>query len=60
MSEPNEIDEWGPTTKCSRCGEKKPCLMTSDPFSREVFPEDGPYEEAPWCEDCFDARADDI
>ena len=47
------------TTYCNRCDELKECELISDPFLIEVCPEDNPEPEW-WCENCADARRDDI
>jgi len=45
--------------KCCRCSEEKECTLEVDPLLAEIYPEDGPYEEDYWCDDCLSDRSDE-
>jgi hypothetical protein len=65
MSEPE--DEWDDETndgnvidgECDHCGRYTKITKDSDPFVRDVYPEDE-NEESWWCRSCYEARMDDI
>jgi len=57
MSEDDYTYKW---VKCSRCSKLRQCTLIEDPFLREVFPEGRPYGKEWWCDDCAEARRDDI
>lgn len=44
---------------CVQCG-KIATLKSADPYSEEIFPENGPYKEEWWCDHCYHERLDDI
>ncbi len=45
--------------KCNHCG-KKAIEKCPDPYMEELYPEDGPYEDEWWCEECLEERRMDI
>lgn len=44
--------------KCYYCGEVKPCIYASDPYTSALDEED--TEPELWCMKCFHGRAEDI
>lgn len=46
-------------TECEHCGEVRRCHRTTDPYMREIHPEE-PNESSYWCYRCWDSRHGDI
>lgn len=57
MTEPSHLEERD--TICDRCGRWRHCFWARDPFIAEIYPEDHNRPKW-WCDDCFDARKDDV
>jgi hypothetical protein len=59
----DEMEDWNTTdtlvTECDQCGEVRNCILSEDPYTRELYPE---YENKAgyWCYQCYDTRAGDI
>lgn len=48
---------------CEHCGGVFPedeMRFAPNPFMSEIYPEDGPYPESWWCDECYQNCADDI
>ncbi len=46
-------------TECGTCGEQKLCVLISDPYFDELYPDDV-NDESWWCGKCYQQRKDDI
>jgi hypothetical protein len=45
---------------CDWCKLRTATIYDSDPFLSEVYPEEGPYPDELWCDECHDERAMDV
>lgn len=54
---PKEVD----IGTCEQDGCDSPATWCGpDPYLDEVFPEDGPYNDELWCDECYDNRHDEV